>query len=141
MSKRDYSTGTKNDGSDYCYYYLNTKHELVYKPKGYNIDALENSDDVVVWWRINIDTLDDAYKMLVRAFIKGGDQAMIKALANGWKFDDSFCREQVKKERLQSAHEDNYWHVFALTNIAVRGKGFTLFEAVCNYYEAALQLV
>ncbi len=139
--KRDLTTG-QNESDDFCYYYLHENNELIHKTKHYDTLGFEESDFVKCWWKINLDSRLDAYNMLIRARMLGAKESRIQDLIKHWGITNDDAPNYVKAVGLEWKMDGSAFCVHApdFLNLQQDNAGFgdTLFDAICEFYKAAL---
>lgn len=136
--KQDHTTGKGNNPNHY-FYCLMTNGEMEHRPKGYNIQSLEDDPNIKIWWKINQSDKSDAYKMLVRAFVEGAKREDIFSMVNSWQLNDEACKILIQKYGLVYKKENRTWIVGpAQIDSISDGRAETLFEAACLFYDSAV---
>lgn len=78
------------------------------------VTAFDENDDIIHWWKINMDYHIDRYEFIQTAWFAGADQEQLKTIAfSYWGLNDLDCMAYIQNNRGITAERDGRkWKVY-----------------------------
>lgn len=119
------------------WYYLHTNGDLIFKRDiGDQIADFRESDFCVMFWPIDPEDRETAWRCLVESSVCGANQKRIEELTKKWKCTDEDAEEYVKRIGAVLNKDGDQWCVtrkdFINLQESPAGFGNTVLEALVN---------